>query len=305
MGLITPYPVKLAPFFADAVWGGSALISEYHKAAPGPRLAESWEASALPGRESVAVNGLWAGAPLSEIWAVWGDPGPDGRIPPFPILVKLLDAEAPLSVQVHPDAAAAAADPGAEAKTEAWLILQARPGAQLVYGLRECVTETQLRQAAEDGTVEHLLNFVPVQPGDVFFLPAGRIHALGGGILLAEVQQASATTYRLYDYGRPRPLQIEQAIRCAENTPAPSVDSVPGGSCRVLVKCPFFSMEELVLTRRLLRAEQGRIVTVLDGQGQIGTAPVRKGDTLFLPRAMDDLPITGSFRTLCVSWGSM
>ena len=212
-------PILLYPAFrygAATPWGGDQLKTRYGKPAPDTRTGESLEMSVIPGLNSTDAQGT----PLSELLARYGAQLTGTQITgEFPLLLKLLDAKQALSVQVHPDDVYAQAHENKLGKTEAWIILAAEPGAQLVYGLRPGVTRDMLRQAFEtEAPLEPLLRFVPVQAGDVFYIPAGMVHAIGGGILLYEIQQSSDVTYRFYDWnrtdaqGNKRPLHIRQAL---------------------------------------------------------------------------------------------
>lgn len=195
------------------------------KPAPtGRPIGESWELVDLPRDQSEVAEGQLAGRQLTELVSAWGDEllgpvAPDGGR--FPLLVKYIDAARTLSVQVHPDERAAR-ELGGRPKNEAWLILDAEPGAKLYVGLRPGTTPEALRRALDDGTVEQLLTAIEPRPGDLVPVRPGTVHAIGGGILLAEVQQPSDTTYRLYDWGRlgldgrPRQLHIEQSLACID-----------------------------------------------------------------------------------------
>ena len=187
--------MKLHPVYKDIIWGGDRLVREYGKTDGGPKIAESWELAVHKEGVCTIANGEYAGMKLNEYL------GSDD----FPTLIKLIDACDNLSIQVHP------------AKTEMWYIVEAEEGAQLVYGLKGRFDEKTFRKALAEGTVEQLLRYVPVHKGDIFFIPTGLVHAIGKGILIAEIQQNSNITYRVYDYnrlqnGKPRELHVEQAI---------------------------------------------------------------------------------------------
>ncbi len=214
--------LRFAPLAKARVWGGHKLSEQYQKP-PAPEnqpCGETWEIVDLPDDQSRVVAGPLAGATLHDLktqhldWLMGQAPLLDGR---FPLLLKLIDAARTLSVQVHPDEEAAA-KLGARPKTECWVILHADPGAHLYLGLAPGVTKEQLREACKGPSLEELLNEVEVSPLDVVFIPAGTVHAIGGGLVLAELQQSSDTTYRLHDWGRmgldgkPRQLHIDQAL---------------------------------------------------------------------------------------------
>jgi len=215
------YPFTFQPLFKERVWGGRALARLYSKPLPpAVPVGESWELSDRPGDVSVIANGPLAGRDLRWLMEQHGEEVL-GRVPAaterFPLLVKLLDANEVLSLQVHPPVAQAAAL-GGEPKTELWHVLQARPGARLFAGLKRGVTRTRFEACLRDGTVASCVHSLPVQAGDTLFLPAGRLHALGEGIVVCEIQQNSDTTYRVFDWnrvgldGRPRPLHMAESL---------------------------------------------------------------------------------------------
>lgn len=220
LSAVRPYPLIFSPRLKEKVWGGQRL-THLHKPIPqGMLVGESWELVDLPEDQSVVASGPASGASLGELVRAWGarlmgTARLDGGH--FPLLVKYIDASQTLSVQVHPDEQAASRL-GGRPKGEAWYILQADPGAVIYRGLKPGVDRRQLGRALEAGTVEELLVTVPAWPGDLIPVPSGTVHAIGGGVLLAEVQQPSDTTYRVFDWnrpgldGKPRSLHIEEAI---------------------------------------------------------------------------------------------
>lgn len=223
-----PAPLTFAPRLKDYVWGGRNFERLFGRALPPGVVAESWEVSAHRSAPTLVDEGPLAGVSLAELFACWGTRLAGRRATPavergaFPLLFKLLDANQALSVQVHPDDAhAAARHPGETGKTEMWYVLHAEPGAQVVLGFVPDADPSTLRRAAAEGRIEPYLNRAPVRPGDAVFVPAGTVHAILPGIVLAEVQQSSDVTYRLYDWGRPGPeaggrkLHLKQALAAA------------------------------------------------------------------------------------------
>jgi len=215
------YPFTFQPIFKERVWGGRNLDQLYQKPLPADKLiGESWEMADRPGDASVIANGPLAGHTLRWLMehhrqAVLGTgAAPTG---PFPLLVKILDAQETLSVQVHPPAAIAAAL-GGEPKTEVWLITDAKPDAVLYVGLKSGITHEDFEERIANGTVAEALHCVPVKTGDTMFLPSGRLHAIGAGNVLFEIQQNSDTTYRVFDWnrvgldGKPRELHVQQSL---------------------------------------------------------------------------------------------
>lgn len=257
-------PFLLSPAGKDYIWGGERLKTLFGKVSALSPLAESWECSVHPDGPSQVASGAFAGRSLAEVLAehpeFLGDsPSAAGGLY---ILVKLIDAKRDLSVQVHPDDGYAFREEGGQqGKTEVWYVLDAEPGACLVFGLNRAATAEELRLSLENGTFESLLRRVPVHRGDVFYIPSGTIHAIGGGILLAEVQQNSNLTYRLYDYGRlgkdgrPRELHIDKALAVADLSGAQPVRQ----PLRALRYRPGF-VEELLCTGPNFRVSHCRLL---------------------------------------------
>jgi mannose-6-phosphate isomerase len=221
------YPLTFEPRLKERLWGGHALADLYGKPLPpGVPVGESWELSDRPGDASVIANGPFAGRDVRWLMEHHGAgvlgtaSAPGGR---FPLLVKILDAREILSVQVHPPAALAGRL-GGEPKTEMWYVTHAVPGATLSAGLKAGVTREEFQRRLGDGTVADCVHQGPVQPGDTMFLPSGRIHALGAGMVIFEIQQNSDTTYRVFDWnrvgpdGRPRELHVEPALASIDFT---------------------------------------------------------------------------------------
>lgn len=218
------YPLQFAPVFKDYPWGGRNLETVLGRQIPDGIVAESWEISAHPNGQTEVIAGPLAGLTLAEVQEKLGEDllGSRNRhalaMNKFPLLIKLLDANQWLSVQVHPDDEYGLAHEGEYGKTEMWVVIHAEPGAELIYGLKPGADRDLFASAVEAGQSEALLHRVPVTTGDVVFVPAGAVHSLGPGILVAEIQQNSDTTYRIYDWGRlgndgkPRPLHIAQAL---------------------------------------------------------------------------------------------
>jgi len=259
------YPLKFKPVYKDYIWGGDKIASRYNRSIPGENCAESWEISAHPDGMSVVENGKLAGTGLSELAQSFGErllgTGAEGER--FPLLIKLIDAKRDLSVQVHPHNENAHLT-GGEPKTEMWYILDADPGTELVAGLMPGVDREQLRQALERCEVEAVLNRENVEPGDVVYMPGGRVHAICAGALILEVQQSSNTTYRLYDWGRTgkdgkaRQLHIDEAlqvIRTEDDEPLKSspetISSADGKTVERLLDTDYFRLNRLSLQNEM------------------------------------------------------
>ena len=242
--------MKLRPVAVDKPWGRD-------------RLRDSFGALQADGGRT------------GEIWFE----EPEGRT--LPLLVKYIFTSEKLSVQVHPDDAQARARGLPNGKSECWYILAAEPEAALALGFRESLGEGELRAAALDGSIEALLDWKPVSPGDFFYVPAGTVHAIGAGVSLIEVQQPSDTTYRLYDYGRPRALHLDEAVAVARREPyaADLAQHVDGGESRTLVPGPLFQVEHVVAVGPVgLLQDRDRFVLPLEGSAN-GASP---GECLFL-----------------------
>lgn len=220
-----PYPLKFKPDFKERVWGGRAL-EQFGLELPEGHIGEGWMIADHPNGTSTVINGEFAGKGLDEVRESYGEilfgtKGFSQKTGRFPLLVKLLDCNDDLSVQVHPSDDYEKLAKGELGKTEMWYVLDAKPGAKIIYGLKEGVDREQLKKAIEEDRILDSLQEVSVQAGDSFYIPAGTVHALGAGVLVAEIQQNSDTTYRLYDYnrpgldGKPRELHIEDSLNMA------------------------------------------------------------------------------------------
>ena len=322
-GLIEPIPKQLgmqplAPACKDYLWGGERLKTQYHKHSTLSPLAECWELSTHPDGPSRIAGGAFAGMALESFVRDYPETlGTQGAAhPKFPMLIKLIDARQNLSVQVHPNDSYAARENGELGKTELWHILDCAPGAWLYYGVNREVSKEEFARRIKENTVEEILNRVPVHPGDAFFIEAGTLHAIGAGILLAEVQQNSNTTYRVYDYGRlgangePRQLHIRQALDVSRLTPSlmqkPDAPVQGQGYCRQrLGKCAYFtvdcyqvqSMCTLSLTQESFTAllfEEGAARLLLNGE----ELTAEKGQTIFVPAQEASLFVQGECRFL-------
>lgn len=312
-------PLFLQPALKDFIWGGKRLPSEYGYPAETERVAEAWVLSCHPQGCATVKNGDFAGKTLPEALAALGEEALGknaAAFDRFPLLIKFIDACDRLSVQVHPDDDYALRVEGEYGKTEMWLVLDCEPGAKLLYGVREPLDRAAFRRHIEQNTLDEVARYVPVHKGDVFFIPSGTLHAIGAGILLAEVQQNSATTYRVSDYGRlgadgkPRPLHIEKALDVTDLTPTPlSVGGIETrteacGRTTVLARCRYFTAErwETDGERPLGREDSFLSLLVLDGDGELtdGTSvwQVKKGDSVFVPAGCR-LTLRGKNDVLC------
>ncbi len=218
------YPIRFKPVLKETLWGGNALRERFgKKARPGTAVGESWEISGMPGESSVVANGFLKGNTLEEILEIYmgdlaGDTVYAKYANEFPLLVKFIDAADRLSIQVHPDDRLAAERHHAWGKTEMWYVIDASPGAVIYTGFRKKTTKEEYLSHLSAKKLEELINVTPVSRGDVFFIPAGMVHAIGGGVLLTEIQQTSDVTYRIYDWdrndstGKPREMHTSLAL---------------------------------------------------------------------------------------------
>lgn len=302
------YPVMLKAPLKDYIWGGRRLKEEYGFETDLERVSEAWVLSCHKDGECVIENGDLAGKTLSDALKVWGGKalGPRAeKFPYFPILIKLIDASDRLSLQVHPDDEYAMRVESEYGKTEMWYVVDCDEGASLIYGIRKKIDRDEFERRIRDNTIEDVCNFVPVKKGDVFFIPAGTLHAIGKGILIAEVQQNSNTTYRVSDYGRlgadgkPRALHIEKALDVTKTEPPTLPYGAVGdiltygkSEVRKLAECPMFTAESLRLDGRFTVDSDGFVsVVVLSGKVKAswsgGELNMKKGASLFIPAGIE------------------
>ncbi len=290
------YPLLLKPVVKDYIWGGDRLINEYGFAAVGDTAAEGWMLSCHKDGTNTVLNGEYAGEPLDNVLKKWGY---DEK---FPILIKLLDAKDKLSVQVHPDNEYALKNEGEYGKTEMWYVVDCDEGTRLAYGFNRDIESAEFRQRIERNTLDEVINYVKVQKGDVFFIPARTLHAIGKGILIAEIQQNSNSTYRVSDYGRlgkdgkPRELHIDKAVAVTD-TKRPTepygatgeIFEFPYGKERVLTECEYFKTVKVDLCgEKIIERKSGfASVLMLEGEATIkynqGAFNITKGDSVFIP----------------------
>ena len=310
-------PFLLKPPIKDYIWGGTRLRDEFGKESDLERLAESWELSCHHDGESVISGGEFDGMTLTELIKLHPEVIGENaaRFEYFPVLIKLIDARDNLSVQVHPDNEYALRVEGEYGKTEMWYIVDCEEGAELIYGFKEEISKEQLRRAVEENTLLKYVNKVPVKKGDVFFIKSGTLHAIGKGILIAEIQQNSNTTYRVYDYGRvgadgkPRQLHIEKAIEVTTLTPAPEQSpakiSRVGGELSVqkLAECEYFTVRKFDINGRQLHLDSinssFQHILVIDGKAELFCGekrlfPIKKGSSVFVPAGADACYINGN-----------
>ena len=316
------YPLTFTPIFKERIWGGEKLEKELHKPIHQPLIGESWEVSTVKGDVSVIDNGALKGTSLQALIeqapeallgsAVYKRFGTD-----FPLLIKFIDAAQDLSIQVHPDDALAKARHNSFGKTEMWYIMEADPNASIIIGFNRNVSKEEYQSHLENKTLSQLLNYEKVSHGDMFFIPAGKIHAIGAGVLLAEIQQTSDITYRVYDFDRKdkhgnyRELHTELALDAidferkddfrksyssTENTVNPAVAS------------PYFTTDYLKITQETpltLSGDSFHIYIGVAGKGSLQYGdmelPLEKGQTLLVPASCKEIHLKGKVEVLQVS----
>lgn len=310
-------PLHFAPYLKSVIWGGEQIAPYKGIETSQHEIGESWEISGVPGHVSVVDRGPLKGKTLSELIDIYGADlvGADvykkyGK--EFPLLIKIIDAKADLSVQVHPDDELAHKRHNCPGKTEMWYIMKTAPGAKIYAGLKEKITPDEYERRVADNSIMDVIAAYDSAPGDVFFLPAGRIHAIGAGNLLAEIQETSDITYRIYDYdrrgadGKPRELHTEHARDAIDYTVYPDYRNAPVSSSEKeadLVNCSHFDVRRILLdgiseqqmnhTRRSFM-----IVMCLEGSATLSysdgkTVEISRGETLLFPAVLGNLKASG------------
>ncbi len=307
------YPLKFSPILKDKIWGGTKLKSIFGKEATTDKLGESWELSGIEGEESVVANGFLEGNNLTELIEIYmgdlvGDKIYDSFGLSFPLLFKLIDANENLSIQVHPGDEVAAERHNSFGKTEMWVVLQADENAELIIGFTNDCSKEEYLDALDTDKVEDLLQHVPVKSGDVFFIPAGLVHAIGKGVMVAEIQQSSDITYRIYDFkrvddnGNERELHTDQALDVIDFTASknPKTAYKPDlNHITPLVSCDYFTTNLIQFNQPLTRnygtidsfvaymCLEGSFIVESDDSKVI----VNKGDTVLIPACINEVGI--------------
>lgn len=305
---ITLHPLRFEPIYKRLIWGGRKLATVLSKPiGEGSGYAESWEISDHRADVSRVAEGPMAGQSLRDLIVEHGEGlfGPAvGPREQFPLLIKFIDAQQDLSVQVHPDDALGRDLAGDNGKTETWVIIHAEPGSRIYAGMKAGTTRAAMERAIAAGTVEATLHSFPARAGDCILIPAGTVHAIGAGVVLAEVQQMSDATFRLHDWGRvgpdglPRALHRDEALRAIDfDAPpvaplAPTPEPIPGGTREALSESAYFALARLALTGSTTVGDPARFTILVGLEGQ---AVVRSGEsaitlglgqTVLLPAAL-------------------
>lgn len=302
--------IKLRPAFKDSLWGGTKLRDIYGMDCDYDVIAESWQMSAHPAGQSIVASGRYKGLPFGDYLDAVGNKVLGWKCEPlrsFPMLIKFIDARENLSVQVHPDDDYALENENQYGKNEMWYVVDADPGSGLYVGFNREVTREEVRRRVEDNTIMEVMNFYPTKPGDVFFIPAGTVHAIGAGNLICEIQQSSNCTYRLYDYGRvdkfgnPRELHLEKALDVLSyNKYTRHNSSQPREFGQLLAQCKYFeTIAYQVSGEQKLALESSTFCNVvcIRGSGKLTlgdyTMPISAGESVFIPATDGTVAATG------------
>lgn len=308
------YPLKFKPIYKTPIWGGDALKTLLNRTDAPPSTGESWEVSGVKDNVSVVANGFLAGNPLDELIEVYmgdlvGDEVFDRFGTEFPVLIKFIDARDDLSVQVHPDDDYAREHHGSRGKTEMWYVIGAEEGAELISGFNRDVSREVFKEHLEKGTLKEILNHEPVKQGDVFFLPAKRIHAIGKGIVLAEIQETSDVTYRIYDWdrtgpdGKPRELHLDHALEVMDYKKRDDIRTSYDrllNSTVSLADCPHFTTSLIEFDDAVdkdfnlidsfviyICTEGGMMINYKDGE----PVELKKGETVLIPAELKEISL--------------
>lgn len=317
----TLYPFKFEPILKEKIWGGQRISQIlHHEDLPSGRCGESWEVSGLVGDESVVTNGFLAENNLNELLEVYltdlvGESNYEKYGLGFPLLIKYIDAQDNLSVQVHPDDEYAQKHFGQNGKTEMWYVVDAEPGAGLYVGFKQKISQKQYEESVANGSLPDLLQFYPVKAGDAFMIPAGTVHAIGKGVLVAEIQQSSDVTFRIFDWnrlddeGNPRELHTKEAleaIHAEKNTENFKIDYVPNLNHTVkLVRSQYFNASLLdfdqPLNKSFVEIDSFVIYICLDGYMHMDYGEdhvvLKKGDVVLVPAEMEEVQLIPASRS--------
>ncbi|PRR81039.1 type I phosphomannose isomerase catalytic subunit [Clostridium vincentii] len=299
------YPIKFQNLYYDKIWGGRDLES-FRDNLPKGNIGESWDIACHPNGTGIVENGAYKGTRFDDLVKKYGNSlvGTKVNIERFPLLVKLVNTREKLSVQVHPGDEYAAKYEGDYGKTEAWYVIDAKPGATLIVGTKDC-TKEQFEVAIKSGEVETYLNKIEVVKGDCFLINSGLVHAICEGIIVAEIQQNSDLTYRVYDYGRPREIHVEKALgvinfdlQC-ENLKGKEV-VFDGYKKSLLCENEYFGIEKIIIEKSVeenSNKEKFDILTCVDGEGIIEgkgyTEKIKMGDSYLIPATLGKYEIKG------------
>lgn len=304
------YPLKIKPIYKEVIWGGQALQHMFSRELSNEKIGESWELCVHKNGISRIENGPWQHRTLADLIEQHAEQllGKDYKgHTQFPLLIKYIDANDNLSIQVHPDDEYAQQVESEQGKTEAWYVLHADEGAEIIWGLNEGITRESFKLAVKNKKIENTLRRVSVRTGDLIFVPAGTVHALLKGIVVCEVQQNSDTTYRIYDFdridtnGNKRQLHIDKAMDVIDFGQQPT-----GDFSQTTLTCPYFNIEKWEIKSKRTDQTQGEFLVycILKGNGTVSgndvTVDIKPGDTILLPAALEKIYIDGDMTLLRV-----
>ncbi|MBL4560662.1 MAG: class I mannose-6-phosphate isomerase [Labilibaculum sp.] len=314
------YPLKFTPILKDKIWGGSKLKTVLNKDFSSlPNAGESWEISGVEGNISVVSNGFLAGNDLEELIEIYmgdliGDQVYENFGVEFPLLIKFIDANDVLSIQVHPDDELSKERHNAYGKTEMWYVIEADKGSELIVGFNQDISKEEYLAKLKEGKLEEILNNAPVKEGSCFFIPSGRVHAIGKGILLAEIQQTSDVTYRMYDFnrtddaGNQRELHTELAVDAIDYSFEKKYETTYKteiNKASELIRCPYFTTNILEfdqsIEKNYLELDSFVIYMCLEGDMEItygeDSLTVTKGESVLIPAVINNLTLTPKSKT--------
>ncbi|WP_040212133.1 type I phosphomannose isomerase catalytic subunit [Clostridium polynesiense] len=304
------YPLKLESIYYDKIWGGRDLTL-FRDNLPEGDIGESWDVACHPHGTGIVANGIYKGKKLDQLIEERGEALLGSKISKdhFPLLVKLINAKEKLSVQVHPNDAYGFKHQGEPGKTEIWYVVEAFDNANLIIGTNNC-TKEEFATAIEEGNTEKYLNAIPVKKGEVYFIKSGMVHAIGEGVIIAEIQQNSDTTYRVFDYDRGRELHVDKALDVIDFNLKGERRKGLTVKCQGYTKtyyalCEYFSLEEYDITdtvKETSDVERFYIFTCVEGEGEFlyekGKEHISKGESLLIPASLGEYSLTGNMKVL-------
>ena len=304
------YPIKFENLYYEKIWGGRDLES-FRSNLPEGNIGESWDVACHENGTSIVANGRFKGISFDKLIESNGEEilGKKYAAEKFPLLVKLINSKDNLSVQVHPNDEYAKLKENSFGKTEAWYVVDAKEGAELIVGTNGC-TKEEFTAAIKSNTVEDCLNRIKVKKGDAFLINSGLVHAIGAGLIIAEIQQNSDITYRVYDYGRPREIHVEKSLDVIDFSLKPEklaedYREAQGYKFTSLCKNQYFSIDKCVVDTNYTNSTNGDnfvILTIVEGSGKVTgnsyTETIEKGDSILLPASLGNYTIEGKLEVL-------